>query len=181
MASSLAMVGCRSRLRRLQVHGGFSAGTVALQLEGDPLPFGQGSEVGAFDGRDVDENVLAAAFGLNEAEALGGVEPFDGSSGHAVSSRVKLRFQPGCRLADQNGRSGTRAGPNEVLRPGEGERPNRGDVRCGDPLALFCADYKAGRHSRAPPPLRLRSRWRPSPTPRGDCEGGATVCAAPET
>ena len=48
----------------------------------DLLAFDDFAHSGAFDGRDVDERVSAAIIRLNEAEALGEIEPFNCASGH---------------------------------------------------------------------------------------------------
>ena len=40
----------------------------------DLLVVGEAGEAGALDGGDVDEHVLAAVVGLDEAEAFGGVD-----------------------------------------------------------------------------------------------------------
>jgi hypothetical protein len=40
------------------------------------------AETGPFYGADVDEHVLASITGLNESEALLGIEPFDSSYSH---------------------------------------------------------------------------------------------------
>ncbi len=42
-------------------------------------------QAGALDRADVDEHVLAAAFGLDKSEPFGGVEPFHGAIGHRGS------------------------------------------------------------------------------------------------
>src|ERR1700759_2284221 len=55
-----------------------AAALIALHLEAQLLAFAERAEARAFDGRDVDENVRAAVVGLDEAKALGGVEPLHG-------------------------------------------------------------------------------------------------------
>ena len=55
---------------------------VALEFEADLLTFYDLAHAGAFDGGNVDEHVLAAVVRLDEAEALGGIEPFNCASGH---------------------------------------------------------------------------------------------------
>ena len=52
---------------------------VLLNLEIELLAFHQAGQTGALDGGDVDEDVLAAIVRLNEAEALGAVEPLNGT------------------------------------------------------------------------------------------------------
>ena len=44
------------------------------------------AQAGGFDSRDVDEDVLAAVLRLDEAVALGGVEPFDSAGSHFETS-----------------------------------------------------------------------------------------------
>src|SRR5690606_2214726 len=50
--------------------------TVALEVVGNLLAFVQAAQARAFHRGDVDEDVLAAVIRLDEAVALGGVEPF---------------------------------------------------------------------------------------------------------
>ena len=67
----------------LQIAGRhFARLVVALHLEADLLAFDEFAHSGALDGRDVDERIGAAIVGLDEAEALGGIKPFNGASGH---------------------------------------------------------------------------------------------------
>ena len=73
----------RKFLGVLQLDSAFLARTlVALKLVGNGLTFMKAIQVRTFNGRDVYEHVLAAVSGLNEAEALGGVEPFDSTGSH---------------------------------------------------------------------------------------------------
>jgi hypothetical protein len=55
---------------------------VALEVEADLLAFDEFAHSGALDGGDVNEGVVAAIIRLNEAEAFGGIEPFNCASGH---------------------------------------------------------------------------------------------------
>jgi hypothetical protein len=55
---------------------------VALEFVADLLAFDDFAHSSALDGRDVNEGVSAAVVRLNEAEALGGIEPFNCASGH---------------------------------------------------------------------------------------------------
>jgi hypothetical protein len=55
---------------------------VALEVEADLLAFYDFAHSGALNGRDVDEGVSAAVVRLNEAEAFGGIKPFNCASGH---------------------------------------------------------------------------------------------------
>jgi len=77
------------------------AHAVGLDVEGDLLTVGQRAQAGALDGRDVNENVLLAVVGRDEAEALGGVEKFYGASrGHWDSPRCcKKRLRNARRFA----------------------------------------------------------------------------------
>src|SRR5690606_3586686 len=82
--------GRRSGLRlvsSLKATGGFfTAAAVAFDFVGDLLTFVQHAERRGFDGRSVDENVLAAVVRLDEAIALGGVVPFDSAGSHFQDS-----------------------------------------------------------------------------------------------
>jgi hypothetical protein len=60
----------------------FAGLAVTLQIETDLLAFDELAHSGAFNGRDMDERIGAAIVRLNEAEALGGIEPFNCASGH---------------------------------------------------------------------------------------------------
>jgi hypothetical protein len=55
---------------------------ILLEVEGNLLAFDEFAHAGTLDSGDVDERVRAAVIRLNEAEAFGGVEPFNGASGH---------------------------------------------------------------------------------------------------
>src|SRR5579863_6451524 len=66
-----------------------SGALIGDNLVSDFLPFVEVPKPGALDGADVDEHVLAAIIGLDEAEALRCVEPFDGSSSHRCSPVVE--------------------------------------------------------------------------------------------
>src|SRR5882757_4466182 len=71
------------RLAGLELaRGHLAAALVALKLVRDLLTFVQRAEARTFDGRDVHEDVVAAVIGLDEAEALGGVEPLHGTASH---------------------------------------------------------------------------------------------------
>src|SRR5205823_6054245 len=81
----------------------------ALQVEAYLLTFMQIADPRALDRRDVNKDVLRAVLGLDKAVTLCSVEPFNGSSGHQVSFKIK------CRRSEASGGSncGTvrRAGP----------------------------------------------------------------------
>src|SRR6266404_7377607 len=82
---------------RLASHGakvfraGLAAHAVDLRFERKLLAFVERAQAGALDGADVDEHVVAAVIGLNEAEALCRVEPLNCSGCHFNS--------PGCANA----------------------------------------------------------------------------------
>src|SRR4051812_2408958 len=71
---------CQSRLlsRLFQaVRRDLAGSTVGDHFKPDLLAFLESPQVGALDGADMDENVLAAILRLNEAEALLAVEEFN--------------------------------------------------------------------------------------------------------
>src|SRR5690606_17004334 len=55
---------------------------VTFQLEADLLAFDDRTHARTLDSRDVNEHIGAAIVRLDEAEAFGGVEPFNCASGH---------------------------------------------------------------------------------------------------
>src|ERR1051326_9392597 len=71
----------------LQIDRRHLALLATLEVEADLLALLQVTEAGALDRRDVNEDVLRAILGLNEAEALRGVEPFDCTDGHLSLQR----------------------------------------------------------------------------------------------
>src|SRR3954447_22402009 len=119
---------------RLQVEGGQLTLIAALHLEGDALAVLQAGEAGALDVGDVGENVRAAFLRLDEAVAFGGVEPFDGTGGHAgipimqgchpanAAGRANLPLRTETRLGTPGHGTGTRQARN--MRTGR-NRPNR--------------------------------------------------------
>src|SRR5919112_467011 len=73
-------------LRGLEVdRGGLAVALIGLELEGDLLALAQAADARALDGADMDEHVLAAAVRLDEAVALGLVEPLHRSRLHGTS------------------------------------------------------------------------------------------------
>src|SRR5579884_682606 len=69
----------------LQVGGGrLAAATIGLDVERQPLAFGQPGHAGALDRGNVHEHVRAAIILHDEAEALLGVEKLDGTLSHAA-------------------------------------------------------------------------------------------------
>ena len=74
-----------SKLESLQVRCRHFAVTAGLEVVGDLLPFVQAGHTRTLDCGDVDECVLGAIVGLDETEALSGVEEFNGAIGHGTS------------------------------------------------------------------------------------------------
>jgi hypothetical protein len=69
------------RTLSLEIYGCVFA-AILLNLVGDLLAFIETVQARALDSADMDENVLPAAVGLNEAETFGGVEPLDRACSH---------------------------------------------------------------------------------------------------
>ena len=74
----------------------------ALELVLDLLPVGRALQPGALDGRDVQEDVLAAVLGLDETKALAGVEPFHSASDHVRVSFSSCRAQNAAAVASRS-------------------------------------------------------------------------------
>src|SRR5208283_1817552 len=90
------------RLRGLKVSGRVLARlAVANQFELDLLAFVERLHARALDGGDVHEHILSAAVRLNEAEALGGVEPFYRSGRHDDFLSIVREFSPRTRRSRQ--------------------------------------------------------------------------------
>ena len=70
------------RLRQGEVGRAFAAIAAGFDLERHLLSVRKTGQTGAFDGGDVDEDVLAARFRLDEAEAFLRIEKFHGAVGH---------------------------------------------------------------------------------------------------
>jgi hypothetical protein len=68
---------------------------VTLEFKAKLLAFNDRAHASAFDGRDVNEDVGAAVVRLNEAEALGGIEPFNCASGHNEPFHSNINKPPG--------------------------------------------------------------------------------------
>src|SRR3546814_5650757 len=66
----------------LQVYRRSLAIPANFDFVGDPLILFEREHTGSLHGRDVDEAVLAAVFGSNEAVTLVGVDEFYGADGH---------------------------------------------------------------------------------------------------
>src|SRR5690606_35787278 len=75
---------------------------VALQIEADLLAFDEVTHACPLDGGDVDERVGAAIVRLDEAEALGGVEPFNCASGHDEPFHSNIEKPPRQGAADDD-------------------------------------------------------------------------------
>ena len=58
---------------------------IRYDFVGDLLAFTQGAQTSAFDGADVNEDVVSADIRLNEAVALGRVKPLHSSHAHVGS------------------------------------------------------------------------------------------------
>jgi len=77
----------RVKLGSLKLLGGHLAGpAVAGDLEAELLAFLQIAHASTLDCGDVNEHILAAVVRLNEAETLGGIEPFHDAGGHEEPS-----------------------------------------------------------------------------------------------
>jgi hypothetical protein len=73
----------RDRSGGPQIVGRRLAGpSIRDEIEGQLLPFVEGAHAGTFDRADMNEDVLAAVIGLNEAETLLDIEPLYRSSVH---------------------------------------------------------------------------------------------------
>src|SRR5579871_4350865 len=70
-------------LSRFQIDG-LAAARVRLDVEGDLVAFVERAHARRFDGRGMDEYVLAAAFRSDEAEAFCGVEELDCTDCHFI-------------------------------------------------------------------------------------------------
>jgi hypothetical protein len=82
-ASTSVVKGKQPSLGSLQIAGRhLTRLLVALEVEADLLAFDEIAHSSALDSRDVNESISAAVVGLNEAEAFGGIEPFNCASGH---------------------------------------------------------------------------------------------------
>jgi hypothetical protein len=80
---------------RLNSHGakifraGLATHAVELRFERNLLTFVERAQAGTLDGADVHEHVVAAIVRLNEAEALGRVEPLNCSGSHFNFSKMR--------------------------------------------------------------------------------------------
>jgi hypothetical protein len=78
-------------LSSLEVASGhFARLVVTLHVIANLLAFNDFAHASAFDGGDMDKCVRATVVRLNEAVALGGIEPFNGASGHERPFHSKL-------------------------------------------------------------------------------------------
>jgi hypothetical protein len=63
-----------------------------FKVIGNCLAIIQGAQARLLDGGDVDENIRAAILGLDKAETLSWIEPFDCASGHKRCSEVSAKM-----------------------------------------------------------------------------------------
>jgi hypothetical protein len=68
---------------------GLAAHRIGLRFERELLALIERAQTSAFDGTDVNENVISAVVGLNEAEAFGRVEPLNCSGSHVTISKMR--------------------------------------------------------------------------------------------
>src|SRR5579872_6735800 len=80
------MANCRSLHRAQIVRSRFAGPAVCNDFKRHLLTLVEGAHAGAFDGADMNENVLAAVVRLNEAETLLAVKPLHSSQAHGTSS-----------------------------------------------------------------------------------------------
>jgi arsenate reductase len=73
-----------------EFRGHLAAISAIAQLEADFLVVRKACEARAFDGGNMDENILAAAIRRDKAKTFGGVKPFHGAGGH--DPRLLLRL-----------------------------------------------------------------------------------------
>lgn len=86
------------RLHQFDVRRALAAIAAGFKLVRHFLVVCQAGQARTLDGADVDENVLAARFRCDEAEAFCGVEPFHGAIGHIrglLFYVVRIMRQPG--------------------------------------------------------------------------------------
>lgn len=79
---------------RLKVHGGLFAAPVAFDFIAQALIFLQRVQPSGLHGADVDETVISAIVGLDEAETTIGVEEFYGADGHEMFPFAKTDYPP---------------------------------------------------------------------------------------
>jgi hypothetical protein len=65
------------------IRGHLAAFAIGYEFEVHLLAFTQIAQSGAFHGTDVNERIRPTLIGCDEAEALLGIEPFDGAGWHA--------------------------------------------------------------------------------------------------
>jgi hypothetical protein len=75
------------RLRGAQIlRGRFASPAVCNDIKGNLLSLVEGAHAGAFNGADMNENILVSLVRLNEAETLLAVKPLHSSRIHGRSS-----------------------------------------------------------------------------------------------
>src|SRR5258708_12069876 len=85
----------RCRLRGAQILSSrLTSPAVCNDVEGDLLPLVEGTHACAFDRADMNEDILVASLGLNEAEAFFPVKPLHTSLVHGSSSFGTCVFKP---------------------------------------------------------------------------------------
>ena len=77
----------------LEVASALTATTIGLELVRHALVAGERAHASGFDGADVNERVISAAIGRDEAETLGFIEEFD--------STLHIGILPGTRIDDR--------------------------------------------------------------------------------
>src|SRR5262249_46034439 len=97
----------QSSLENLQIRSRALAGlTIGDEIVRDFLSLIKSIHSSAFDGADMDENILAAVTRLNEAKSLFAIEPLHGSLCHKIflsdCARICPRARPHCRAACSN-------------------------------------------------------------------------------
>src|SRR5580658_3926924 len=140
-------------LDRLKLGGRHLAALfVALEFEGELLALVQRAEARTFHGRDVHEDVGAAVIRLNEAEALGGVEPLHGASRHgSLSLPCKCSRAPYDARNEIVGKVMEDSGARSEEQAWRATEPRRYSI--DNPCALFCSSARklegfARRHPR---------------------------------
>jgi hypothetical protein len=93
---ALARARAKKSVRFAETAGrGLAGAAVLLNLILHLLAVSEGRKTRAFNGGDVDENILTAIVGLNESKALGAVEPLHGTSRHMrIPCNVCNAFDP---------------------------------------------------------------------------------------
>lgn len=75
------------RLKRLDVGGAFATPTIRSQFIFNALVLVEGAQSSCFNGRHMDESIIATVVGRDEAKAFGVVEELYGTLRHFVTFR----------------------------------------------------------------------------------------------